>query len=49
MDGLKAKGQVIGMDTTNRPNTLDTALLRFGRFDREINIRVPDETGRLNF
>ena len=45
MDGLKARGQVIVMGTTNRPNALDTALHRFGRLDREIDIRVPDETG----
>ena len=47
MDGLKARGQVIVMGATNRPNALDTALRRFGRFDREIDIGVPDETGRL--
>ena len=47
MDGLKARGQVIVMGATNRSNTLDTALRRFGRFDREIDIGVPDETGRL--
>ena len=42
MDGLKARGQVIVMGATNRPNALDTALLRFGRFYREIYIGVPD-------
>ena len=47
MDGLKARGQVIVMGATNRPNALDTELHRFGRFDREIDIEVPDETGRL--
>ena len=47
MDGLKARGQVIVMGATNRPNALDEALSRFGRFDREIDIDVPDETGRL--
>ncbi len=47
MDGLKARGQVIVMGATNRPNALDAALRRFGRFDREIDIGVPDETGRL--
>ena len=47
MDGLKARGQVIVIGATNRPNALDTALRRFGRFDRELDIGVPDETGRL--
>ena len=32
---------------TNRPNSIDPALRRFGRFDREIDIGVPDEVGRL--
>ena len=40
MDGLKARGQVIVMGATNRPNALDTALRRFGRFDREIDINI---------
>lgn len=39
--------QVIVIAATNRPNTIDAALRRFGRFDREIDIGVPDETGRL--
>lgn len=47
MDGLKSRGQVIVMGATNRPNSIDGALRRFGRFDREIDIGVPDETGRL--
>ena len=47
MDGMKARSQVIVMAATNRPNTIDPALRRFGRFDREIDIGVPDETGRL--
>ena len=47
MDGLKSRGQVIVMGATNRPNSIDAALRRFGRFDREIDIGVPDETGRL--
>lgn len=47
MDGLKSRAQVIVMAATNRPNTIDGALRRFGRFDREIDIGVPDEIGRL--
>lgn len=47
MDGLKQRGSVVVIGATNRPNTIDTALRRFGRFDREIDIGVPDENGRL--
>uniref|UniRef100_I1P7N1 Cell division cycle protein 48 homolog n=1 Tax=Oryza glaberrima TaxID=4538 RepID=I1P7N1_ORYGL len=47
MDGLKARSHVIVMGATNRPNSIDPALRRFGRFDREIDIGVPDEVGRL--
>jgi transitional endoplasmic reticulum ATPase len=47
MDGLKARGQVIVIGATNRINALDPALRRPGRFDRELEIGVPDETGRL--
>ena len=47
MDGLKARGQIIVMGATNRPNSIDGALRRFGRFDRELDIGVPDETGRM--
>lgn len=47
MDGLKGRGHVIVIAATNRPNALDPALRRFGRFDREIDIGVPDEIGRL--
>jgi len=47
MDGLKSRAQVIVMGATNRPNSIDPALRRFGRFDREIDIGVPDEVGRL--
>ena len=47
MDGLKSRAHVIVIAATNRPNTIDAALRRFGRFDREIDIGVPDETGRL--
>jgi len=47
MDGLKSRGQVIVIGATNRPNSIDAALRRFGRFDRELDIGVPDETGRM--
>jgi len=47
MDGLKSRAHVIVMAATNRPNSIDAALRRFGRFDREIDIGVPDEIGRL--
>jgi transitional endoplasmic reticulum ATPase len=47
MDGIKGRGQVVVIAATNRPNTLDPALRRFGRFDREIDIGVPDEVGRM--
>ncbi|KAK4479349.1 hypothetical protein RD792_014861 [Penstemon davidsonii] len=47
MDGLKSRAHVIVMGATNRPNSIDSALRRFGRFDREIDIGVPDEVGRL--
>ena len=47
MDGLKARSNVVIIGATNRPNTIDPALRRFGRFDREIDIGVPDENGRL--
>jgi transitional endoplasmic reticulum ATPase len=46
MDGLHARGKVIVIGATNRPNSLDPALRRPGRFDREIEIKVPDEKGR---
>lgn len=47
MDGMKARSHVIVIGATNRPNTIDPALRRFGRFDREIDIGIPDTTGRL--
>ncbi|TKY48592.1 Cell division cycle protein 48-like [Spatholobus suberectus] len=46
-DGLKSRAHVIVIGATNRPNSIDPALRRFGRFDREIDIGVPDEVGRL--
>jgi len=47
MDGLKGRGHVIVMGATNRPDALDPALRRPGRFDREIEIGIPDRDGRL--
>ncbi|ABL77714.1 CDC48 family AAA ATPase [Thermofilum pendens] len=47
MDGLEARGDVIVIGATNRPNALDPALRRPGRFDREIEIGIPDKRGRL--
>ncbi|OAJ44724.1 transitional endoplasmic reticulum ATPase, variant [Batrachochytrium dendrobatidis JEL423] len=47
MDGLKARSNVVVMAATNRPNSIDPALRRFGRFDREIDVGIPDPTGRL--
>jgi len=47
MDGLKSRGKVIVIAATNRPDALDQALRRGGRFDREIEIGVPDQKGRL--
>ncbi|MBI5681366.1 MAG: CDC48 family AAA ATPase [Methanobacterium sp.] len=46
MDGLKSRGQVVVIGATNRPDALDTAIRRPGRFDREIEIGVPDKDGR---
>jgi transitional endoplasmic reticulum ATPase len=47
MDGLEARGKEIVIAATNRPNAIDPALRRPGRFDREIEIKVPDKHGRL--
>jgi len=47
MDGMEARGKVVVIAATNRPNALDPALRRPGRFDREIEIGVPDQSGRL--
>jgi transitional endoplasmic reticulum ATPase len=46
MDGLEARGQIIVIAATNLPNSLDPALRRPGRFDREIVIGIPDVAGR---
>ncbi|MBL7148026.1 MAG: CDC48 family AAA ATPase [Nanoarchaeota archaeon] len=48
MDGLKSRGKVIVIAATNRVNSIDPALRRPGRFDREIAINVPNKEGRLN-
>jgi transitional endoplasmic reticulum ATPase len=47
MDGLKSRGKVVVIAATNIPNMIDPALRRPGRFDREIEIGVPDRKGRL--
>lgn len=47
MDGLESRGQVIVIGATNIPNTIESALRRPGRFDREISIPIPDKNGRL--
>jgi transitional endoplasmic reticulum ATPase len=46
MDGLKNRGNVVVIGATNRPDSIDPALRRPGRFDREIEISVPDKKGR---
>lgn len=48
MDGLNSRGRVVVIGATNRLNALDPALRRPGRFDREVEISVPDKAGRLN-
>ena len=47
MDGLQNRGKVVVIGATNRPNSIDEALRRPGRFDRELEIRAPDKKGRL--
>ncbi|OLL25651.1 Cell division control protein 48, partial [Neolecta irregularis DAH-3] len=47
MDGLKARSNIVVMAATNRPNSIDPALRRYGRFDRELDLGVPTPTGRL--
>ncbi len=48
MDGLKTRGKIVVIAATNRINSIDPALRRPGRFDREVSISVPDKNGRLN-
>ena len=48
MDGLKSRGKVVVIGATNRPNAIDPALRRPGRFDREVEISAPDKEGRLS-
>ncbi|KAH0576258.1 Cell division protein 48 [Spironucleus salmonicida] len=48
MDGIKPRSNVLVLAATNRPNALDASLRRFGRFDREICLSVPDIDGRLS-
>eukprot|EP00978_Attheya_sp_CCMP212_P024746 scaffold78239_cov46-Attheya_sp.AAC.4 len=47
MDGLRQRSSVVVVGATNLPNVIDRSLRRFGRFDREIDLGVPDEAGRL--
>jgi transitional endoplasmic reticulum ATPase len=47
MDGIQSRGKMVVIGATNRPNAIDPALRRPGRFDREIEIGIPDEKGRL--
>lgn len=47
MDGLASRGKVVVIAATNRPNSIDEALRRGGRFDREIEVGIPDGEGRL--
>ncbi len=48
MDGLQARGKVVVIGATNRVNAIDPALRRHGRFDREIELGIPDRNGRLD-
>lgn len=48
MDGIKSRGKVVVIGATNRPNSIDEALRRPGRFDREIEIGIPDRDGRFD-
>lgn len=46
LDGMKSRGKVVVIAATNRPDSIDPALRRPGRFDREIEIGIPDDSGR---
>lgn len=48
MDGMKSRGKVVVIAATNRPDSIDLALRRPGRFDREIEIGIPDDEGRYD-
>ena len=48
MDGMKSRGKVVVIAATNRPDSIDPALRRPGRLDREIEIGIPDEEGRFD-
>ena len=48
MDGMKSRGKVVVIAATNRPDSIDLALRRPGRFDREIEIGIPDDKGRFD-
>src|SRR5919107_1814054 len=48
MDGIQSRGKLVVIGATNRPNAIDPALRRPGRFDREIDIGIPDEQSRLD-
>lgn len=47
MDGMKRRSNVVVIAATNRPNSIDPALRRYGRFDKEIDIGTPDQVGRM--
>jgi transitional endoplasmic reticulum ATPase len=47
MDGLNSRGKIIVIGATNIPNTIDPALRRPGRFDRELSVSIPDKKGRF--
>jgi transitional endoplasmic reticulum ATPase len=47
LDGVKVRSDVVIMAATSRTNSIDPALRRFGRFDREVEFGIPDPAGRL--